>query len=77
MPPEAIDLASRLLQYSPNLRCTAVSLILLSLRVFHCCVVMLTVIIIGDIIVLFLSPFSPILVLVLDMAAGGMCTSVF
>jgi protein brassinosteroid insensitive 2 len=25
MPPEAIDLASRLLQYSPNLRCTAVS----------------------------------------------------
>ncbi|RVW83785.1 Shaggy-related protein kinase iota [Vitis vinifera] len=29
MPPEAIDLASRLLQYSPSLRCTAVSLILL------------------------------------------------
>lgn len=27
MPPEAIDLASRLLQYSPSLRCTAVSLI--------------------------------------------------
>lgn len=26
MPPEAIDLASRLLQYSPSLRCTAVSL---------------------------------------------------
>ncbi|PWZ21238.1 Shaggy-related protein kinase GSK4 [Zea mays] len=26
MPPEAIDLASRLLQYSPNLRCTAVSI---------------------------------------------------
>lgn len=25
MPPEAIDLASRLLQYSPSLRCTAVS----------------------------------------------------
>ena len=25
MPPEAIDLASRLLQYSPNLRCNAVS----------------------------------------------------
>lgn len=27
MPPEAIDLASRLLQYSPSLRCTAVSVI--------------------------------------------------
>ncbi|EOA27330.1 hypothetical protein CARUB_v10023447mg [Capsella rubella] len=26
MPPEAIDLASRLLQYSPSLRCTAVSI---------------------------------------------------
>ena len=26
MPPEAIDLASRLLQYSPNLRCSAVSI---------------------------------------------------
>ena len=25
MPPEAVDLVSRLLQYSPNLRCTAVS----------------------------------------------------
>ncbi|KAG6501482.1 hypothetical protein ZIOFF_041363 [Zingiber officinale] len=24
MPPEAVDLVSRLLQYSPNLRCTAV-----------------------------------------------------
>ncbi|KAJ0799024.1 putative protein-serine/threonine kinase [Helianthus annuus] len=23
MPPEAVDLVSRLLQYSPNLRCTA------------------------------------------------------
>lgn len=29
MPPEAIDLASRLLQYSPSLRCTAVSSIML------------------------------------------------
>lgn len=26
MPPEAVDLVSRLLQYSPNLRCTAVSI---------------------------------------------------
>lgn len=26
MPPEAIDLASRLLQYSPSLRCSAVSI---------------------------------------------------
>jgi len=26
MPPEAIDLASRLLQYSPSLRCTAVGI---------------------------------------------------
>lgn len=26
MPPEAVDLASRFLQYSPNLRCTAVSI---------------------------------------------------
>ena len=25
MPPEAVDLVSRLLQYSPNLRCNAVS----------------------------------------------------
>jgi len=25
MPPEAVDLVSRLLQYSPNMRCTAVS----------------------------------------------------
>lgn len=29
MPPEAIDLASRLLQYSPSLRCTAVCFIIL------------------------------------------------
>lgn len=28
MPPEAVDLVSRLLQYSPNLRCTAVSVFL-------------------------------------------------
>lgn len=27
MPPEAVDLVSRLLQYSPNLRCTAVSVL--------------------------------------------------
>lgn len=33
MPPEAIDLTSRLLQYSPNLRCTAVSLFCCFLRV--------------------------------------------
>ena len=26
MPPEAVDLVSRLLQYSPNLRCTAVNI---------------------------------------------------
>jgi kinase len=26
MPSEAVDLVSRLLQYSPNLRCTAVSI---------------------------------------------------
>lgn len=31
MPPEAVDLASRLLQYSPSLRCTAVSSSLLYL----------------------------------------------
>jgi hypothetical protein len=31
MPPEAIDLASRLLQYSPSLRCSAVSIFLLCL----------------------------------------------
>lgn len=30
MPPEAIDLVSRLLQYSPNLRCTAVSFLMSS-----------------------------------------------
>ena len=29
MPPEAIDFASRLLQYSPSLRCTAVSIVAL------------------------------------------------
>lgn len=34
MPPEAIDLTSRLLQYSPSLRCTAVSF---SLFVHPCC----------------------------------------
>lgn len=34
MPPEAVDLVSRLLQYSPNLRCTAVSGCV-SLRAFH------------------------------------------
>ncbi|CAI0552015.1 unnamed protein product [Linum tenue] len=33
MPPEAVDLVSRLLQYSPNLRCTAVST---SLHLFAC-----------------------------------------
>lgn len=28
MPPEAVDLVSRLLQYSPNLRCSAVSVLI-------------------------------------------------
>ena len=37
MPPEAVDLVSRLLQYSPNLRCTAVSALSLSLSryIYH------------------------------------------
>lgn len=35
MPPEAIDLASRLLQYSPSLRCSAVSVCVLSQGHFY------------------------------------------
>lgn len=40
MPPEAVDLVSRLLQYSPNLRCTAVSIwVFVFVRVvnYNCC----------------------------------------
>lgn len=36
MPPEAIDLVSRLLQYSPNLRCSAVSFSISSSRFKVC-----------------------------------------
>uniref|UniRef100_A0A2P2KPL6 Glycogen synthase kinase-3 like MsK-1 n=1 Tax=Rhizophora mucronata TaxID=61149 RepID=A0A2P2KPL6_RHIMU len=34
MPPEAVDLVSRLLQYSPNLRCTAVSKVFIAQHSF-------------------------------------------
>lgn len=43
MPPEAIDLASRLLQYSPSLRCSAVSFIIIWLFICSCHIICMRV----------------------------------